>query len=245
MKYPFFQFDPAFVEETVFLYMQENPGNDAITFHARREELYNTASTEEREEAFRQFYEEYFTGLGLRAVFERVLEEFPIVSAGRILIYVKKVSSSREEESELYVAGGVRTIFIGLRCVRILDQPWLESFLRFELMHAADMLDTRFGYTPHPQLKGETEVTKNLHRARFRLLWNIYVDARLRRKGLPGFISEEREKFEFGKLFHFAQEDERALLWRKIKDSHGLTQADLLGLADISRLEETDSSVGG
>ena len=59
----------------------------------------------------------------------------------------------------------------------------LTEFLRRELLHVADMCDPAFAYSPTPELGGSCQTDNDLIRDRFRLLWDAFVEARMRRWG--------------------------------------------------------------
>ncbi len=217
------QFDPAFIEEALFLKMRAEGGDPALTssFHRDREQVYQEhQGDEERDRAFHRLHEDYFVRAGLREVFEKIFLEFPRFGKRDLLIFVKKVFFRKQEESELFVQREVKTVCIGLQAVRILDRPFLESFLYHEVMHISDMLDPAFQYSPHPDVGGESDIENHCIKERFRILWNFYVDSRLRRRGLPSFVPEEKYK-----------ENVREEVCHEILNGRPFTQADLLHLA--------------
>ena len=228
VDYPHLRFDSAFVEEAVFLKAKAlGEGNPwTKTFHARRERLYDS-----HEKDFQAFYEKCFMESGLREIFEGIVREFPPLSASGLSIFIRRVWTKKEEESELYVQGGVKTVYVGLQTLRVLDRFFLEAFLRFEFMHICDMLNAHFRYAPDPILCGETEAQNNLMRDRFRLLWDLYVEARLKKKGHPLLVPAQDRDRDFGKIFSFLDEDRRGTVLRRIAEENSLTQADLLDLA--------------
>ena len=66
-------FDPAFIEETVFLLMRAKQG-DALyrDFCTQKEEIYQKdVSGDERDNAFKLLYEKYFCGLDLDDFFKK------------------------------------------------------------------------------------------------------------------------------------------------------------------------------
>lgn len=226
------QLDPDFIEEAVFLYAGKGPAPAVLVkaFHEAREEIYAQPSGEKRDQAFRIFYEEYFARFGLEAIFENIVSEFPLLAGAGVVIYVKKVAAGKWEESELYVDGGMRTVYIGLQAIRILEREFLESFLRSELMRVCDMLDPAFQYSPHPFAEGG-EVEREHIKNRFRLLWDIYVDSRLKKRGCRPLGCPESHREEFKKVFPSLSEPQRQALFSRLQNSEGLSQGDLLNLA--------------
>ncbi len=180
------QFDPFFVEEAVFLYAKADVREkEALIrdFHREREELYNRNSTvEERNQFFKNFYENYFEKTGLKERFEKNILEFPLLLRSDVLIFVKRVWTKKDEEVELFNQDGQKTIYVGLQVIRVLDQTFLETFLRRELMHISDILDPAFEYNPQASLGGKNELEDNLIRDRFRVLWDMDIHERLSKK---------------------------------------------------------------
>jgi len=83
----------------------------------------------------------------------------------------------------------------------------LEGFLIHEFMHARDMMDPEFDYED-AFIPGNPSV-KNLITARFRLLWNVYVDARLQRKKIRSVMPKEARYREFDNYYRKIPEEQR------------------------------------
>src|SRR3989344_4320380 len=137
----------------------------------------------ERDDAFKLLYKKYFLTLGLEDFFNNICKDFPHLYQPEIRTVVKRVWDKKHEEAELYVHPYQKTVYLGILVRRVLDLNFLESFLRHELMRISDMLASDFQYSPHPVFGGKNEIENNLIRERFRLLWDFYIDARLRGKG--------------------------------------------------------------
>ena len=75
----------------------------------------------------------------------------------------------------------------------------LDAFLIHEFMHAKDMVDPEFDYED-AFIPGNPSV-KNLITARFKLLWNMYVDSRLARMGVVSVQPKESRYREFDNFF--------------------------------------------
>jgi hypothetical protein len=100
------RFDPAFVEEAVFLEssrLASGAVQIAAAFHQEREAVYGLADALEREAAFRRLALRYFQSLGLAEMFTARLEEFPRLSDRIELAVVRRVWSRKDEQVELYV----------------------------------------------------------------------------------------------------------------------------------------------
>ncbi|MFQ5672601.1 MAG: hypothetical protein ACE5G9_05860 [Nitrospinales bacterium] len=102
------------------------------------------------------------------------------------------------------------------------EESELEAFLIHELYHARDMVDPEFDYEDS-FIPGSPSV-KNLITARFRVLWNIYIDSRLERKKIPSVMCREARFREFDNYYRKLPERQRKGvfegLWREEKFTH-------------------------
>src|SRR3989338_28913 len=221
-------FDLTFIEEAVFLLMRAKQEDKLFRdFCNEKEGIYQQdISNEERDKAFKVLYEKYFCGLGLEDFFKNICKDFPHLYKPEIRIVVKRVWDKKHEEAELYVQPHQKTVYLGILVRRILDLAFLESFLRHELMRISDMLSFDFQYSPHPILGGKGEMEDNLIRERFRLLWDLYIDARLRKKGWTTARSAQQENEEFMKKFFFLNSSAQAKIMVKLRGCENLTQID-------------------
>ena len=247
MKLAKIKFDPSFIEEVVFLSIREAekyafrqellPGRDLVqTFLARRNQIYEESTGKERDEAFKRFYEGLFSKIGLRSFFENIFLEFPLLGDPKILIFVKRVWCSKEEGAELYMQDALATVFIGLQTIRVKNRSYLEAFLFHELMRVSDMLDPSFVYSPHAVLGGECEMEDNLIRDRFRILWDLYIDSRMRRMGLQTIQTIEGHKKLFEKAFVLLNEKKKEKFFESVVQRNHFTHKELLKLSRNERL---------
>ena len=105
----------------------------------------------------------------------------------------------------------------------------LDAFLIQEFMHAKDMVDPEFDYED-AFIPGNPSV-KNLITARFRLLWNIYVDARLARAGIISTIPREARYREFDNFYRKVPEGQRRGIFEGIWRTERFTHVELLSMA--------------
>jgi hypothetical protein len=105
----------------------------------------------------------------------------------------------------------------------------LDAFLIQEFMHAKDMVDPEFDYED-AFIPGNPSV-KNLITARFRLLWNIYVDARLARSGIISTIPKEARYREFDNFYRKVPEKQRRGIFEGIWLTEKFTHEELLSMA--------------
>ncbi|MCF8721158.1 hypothetical protein [Nitrospina gracilis] len=105
----------------------------------------------------------------------------------------------------------------------------LEAFLIHEFMHARDMMDPEFDYED-AFIPGNPSV-KNLITARFRLLWNIYVDARLAKKKIKSVMPKEARYREFDNYYRKIPEEQRRGIFEGLWDTESITHEELLSMA--------------
>ncbi len=236
------QFDPSFIEETVFLYAKACAYTEKALiddFHQAREALYTKECPgEERDKDFQLLWADYFKKMGLRKTLENILMEFPLLSGPRIFIFIKRAWNKKQEDVELFARGeeDQKRVCIGLQAARMLDKPFLETFLRHELTHISDMLDSDFQYDPRISLGGKTELEDNLIRDRFHLLWDIYINLRLVRKGFPMNSSLDQQRGIFERLFSRWDGQKRESVFEQITTNENYTHENLLKLACCSRI---------
>ena len=105
----------------------------------------------------------------------------------------------------------------------------LDAFLICEFMHAKDMVDPEFDYED-AFIPGNPSV-KNLITARFRLLWNMYVDSRLGRMGVVATIPKEGRYREFDNFYRKVPEKQRKGIFEGLWRTEKLTHEELLSMA--------------
>ena len=105
----------------------------------------------------------------------------------------------------------------------------LDAFLIHEFMHAKDMVDPEFDYEDS-FIPGNPSV-KNLITSRFRLLWNIYVDARLEKIGVVSVLSRESRYREFDNFYRKVPEKQRRGIFEGLWQTKVFTHEELLSMA--------------
>ena len=114
----------------------------------------------------------------------------------------------------------------------------LGSFLIHEFMHARDMMDPEFDYED-AFIPGNPSM-KNLITARFRLLWNIFVDSRLARKKIRSIMTKEARYREFDNYYRKIPEQQRRGIFEGLWETEKLTHEELLSMAtDLETLIST------
>jgi hypothetical protein len=119
----------------------------------------------------------------------------------------------------------------------------LDAFLIHELMHAKDMVDPEFDYEDS-FIPGNPSV-KNLITARFRLLWNVYVDSRLERLGVVSILSKQGRFREFDNFYRKIPEKQRKGIFEGLWRAEMFTHEELLSMATdldtlMSKYVDTD-----
>jgi hypothetical protein len=105
----------------------------------------------------------------------------------------------------------------------------LDAFLIHEFMHAKDMVDPEFDYED-AFIPGNPSV-KNLITARFRLLWNMYVDSRLARMAVVSVLPKEARYREFDNFYRKIPEKQRKGIFEGLWKTEKLTHEELLSMA--------------
>ena len=105
----------------------------------------------------------------------------------------------------------------------------LDAFLIHEFMHAKDMVDPEFDYED-AFIPGNPSV-KNLITARCKLLWNMYVDARLARMGVVSVQPKESRYREFDNFYRKIPDKQRKGIFEGLWQTEKLTHEELLSMA--------------
>lgn len=233
-------FESDFVENAVFLairrYEANSPGDCAGKWHTERNKIYSIKDAQARAKAFRQLDEEWFVRFGLRERFESLLSDFPILEGPSLVIRIRRALSRKEEGSELYVQGEVKTNLVKIQTTRLFEDDDLEKFLRHEWLRISDMLDPIFQYSPHVALSDAGEMEDNLIRDRYRILWDLYLSARLLKRGFETLIPLEHQRQLFDGAFAKWTREVREKMFMEISDGKYQTQSDLLQLARDEKL---------
>ncbi|MBI3694362.1 MAG: hypothetical protein HY238_05935, partial [Acidobacteria bacterium] len=230
------EFDPQLVEETVLLRIRED--RQESEFYRSRDRLYLLPDGEEREKSFQELHAAWFVRLQLGSPITDALEEQPLLTGRARRCCVFPARSGQEEGADLHqwraakpresAAGG--SILIRVKVTRLLDTLRLQPWLRHELMHVADMLDPVFAYAPEWPAGTSDPAAKNILRERYRVLWDVWIDGRLERRGWLPEGDRARRFEEFVAAFpNFGPE--AAERFAAIFDAETQTHAGLLRVA--------------
>lgn len=237
-----FRYDEDFIEAAIFVCASGRrkgvPSLQVARFHREREKLYAILDAEARDDAFFNLHLGWFREWGLEDVLTAPLRDFPLLSQGLSVLAVRQNRGKDDAGAELYVnVAGQRTAVLALKPDRFVGDDSMRDYLRHEFMHLHDMMDEAFAYQPKLDLPGLNPAQHRLARERYRLLWDIVVDARLEARGwcpqegraehmaaFDGaypFWTQERRILEFGSLWRMAHPTHAALL-SLILDPRGL-----------------------
>jgi hypothetical protein len=238
------ELDPQLLEAVVFLEMRrrEQLGEQAAyrDYRGRIDALYDLPADDEgRDFAFRDVHAEFFEGLGFGQAIRGYIEEFPLLHRELDRITCLKARSRREEGADLFVrldeggGGGLhhRTAVVHLRAETFLDTDKLSILLRRELYHISDMVEPAFGYEPDLGDTGESIAQENLIRDRYRVLWHLYIDARLGRAGRAPVASLQQPQSLLRKAFDGLGDQNTKAIFETVSSARSLTHSDLLALA--------------
>ncbi len=237
------ELDPVLLEDVVFLAIQcrEQLGDRSMVekYHRRVDALYELPHEgDQRELAFRDAHAEFFSKLGLERMIRGPLAEFPLLEEKLERVTFLKAAARKQEGAELFVRQDDRTgsrlnrvAVVRLRAELFLDPDLLSRLLRHELYYICDMVDPAFGYRPDLGETGESIAQQNLVRDRYRVLWSMYIDARLvRAERAPAAVLSGQQRLLTRAFDGFGDRDTRAM-FETISNATSLTHADLLALA--------------
>ncbi len=201
-------------------------------FHAERERCYRVLDPDERAAAFARVQWAWFAEWGWEEDLSRVAGRFGGLSSALVALAFRKARGRSEEGAEMYGdAEGNRRGMVTIRPERFGDEAGLEPWLHHELAHVADMVDPEFGYEPGFGVVGQTVSQQRLTRERYRLLWAVSIDGRLRGRGLSTVADEGQRRGEFERGFGFLPADRRAQVFGALWGGEMARHAALAALA--------------
>ena len=198
---------PDLVEETVLLAEARTPGAAWRAFRRERDRLYGLREEDQREERFGALHFLQFNALALHHVIEHAITErsdiCERVGVGRILRAVRRTDEGADLVDRVVPDGGASEplLVLRLRPATLLDPPSLRALLRHELTHVSDMLDPAFGYERTLPSSDDGPSGDNILRDRYRVLWDVTIDARLARAGLGCEDARSIRRQEFAAAF--------------------------------------------
>lgn len=202
------RYDEDLVEAVVFRgasgRLKGIPGLQIARFNREREKLYAIADPDERNQAFFRLHRDWFREWGLEGRLTAPLKEFPLFSQALRILAFRKSRGKNDEGTELYVnETGERNGVVALCPERLGSETDLGPFLRHELSHLQDMVDTAFGYVPELAVVSPSINQQRLARERYRMLWDVSIDGRLVRAERQTVATREQRWLEFCGIFSF------------------------------------------
>lgn len=177
------EFEPPLVEAAVRLATRDDPELDRA-LHREIDPIYRIENEELRDAAFTRVFGEAFGSLALDEPLLRRIGERPRIGRMCSRGIVRDAGRRSAEGVELFVrdegCGPFRTLLIQVlpdSLVRLTDSP---MNLRRELFHVDDMLSEDFGFRADDLATLGKE--DSLIRDRYRVLWDLAVEARLIRE---------------------------------------------------------------
>ena len=197
----------------------------------------------------------WFEELGLEQPLETALGELDRVrnASGRCI--VGRARDDRDEAAELFIPGAARpvvevattastsdvcpspagvVVVVRVRPDSLAVPARALALLRHELLHVADMLDPAFGYAPRLPVDESGAPFQGFLTARYRALWDAYVDGRLARagQGVAGALVARHRQFRraFPEL-----DDEVDAQFARFWNGAGCTHGEMVAFATSSR----------
>lgn len=245
---PELRYAPALMEEIVHLETarREKAGEPGLSWEylKRSDDIYEELPIKQRERAFQILHEEFFKVLEVSATLPKVLGEFPILCEQIRVVAVSRAMRRRDEEADLNA--GKDVVGVKVRSERLHDTDAAQRFLRHELMHVQDMLDEGFGYDLTVGFGGLLPGLVEIVRNRYRLLWDIFIDARIERNGWKSVSGREKRWAEFDAMYLKLPAQERKVKFDDFWQQNDLTHPELMTLARSGDLsgEENDTVDG-
>jgi hypothetical protein len=176
-------YDADLIESLVFLETRRLAGNGQGLLVARydrhRSQLYALADEEERNNAHFALNLKWFREFGLEDRLLAPLREFPLIRDRAATLLIRKATGHKDEGAELFVRPDARNVALAFRSEQFFA-PSFAAFLRHEFCHISDLLDDAFAYEPDIHLPDAPPAELDLLRERYRILWDITIDGRLR-----------------------------------------------------------------
>lgn len=193
------QYEPDLLDAALSALIQEREASGDLhlthEYHALTDAAYRL-DLAAREDAFRQIHRRLFRQWNLAAPIGAAFAEFPELREHIQTLWVVRAPGARDEGADLQFPGRSGAI-LRLLSRRFLEPRSLTRILRHELTHLSDVLDSTFVYEPTEKIPGIPLAEEPLVRDRYRLLWDITIDARLIRAGRETVANEAQRRFEF------------------------------------------------
>jgi hypothetical protein len=235
---PTIRFEPTLIEAvvTAAVAASERAADSwlAVAYHRQANPIYDHTRPAERESAFDTLYTRLFDSLGFMKLFTWLFGELPTLQQQAPALLVMTARAKHEEGAVMGRDG--QSVCLRVSSERFAEGESLVSFVRHELLHAADMLNASFGYAkaplrcPKDQLTAERPATLSAINAlaeRYRALWCAYVDARLVRRDVEPLADCEAHRRECENLFELMP----SAVFERVWHVEPLTYDELMAMA--------------
>jgi hypothetical protein len=223
-------YDAELLEGIVFLEARrlERNGQGLLAKRYERDRLraYEQTDSDARDTAFFQLHLKWFRDLALEGRLLDAVRRFPIIQQTATTLLIRKSITHKDEGAELFVRPDAKNVAIAL-CSERFFEPGFGQWLGHELCHISDMLDPAFGYAPEITLLDAPPAELNLLRERYRVLWDITIDGRLKHES-----EKAKRRAECAKALATVSADRFEKLWNGPRPSH----VELVALAQSVRV---------
>lgn len=225
------QYDADLIEGAVFLEARRLERTDrrllALRYQMQRDKLYDLRDPDERNNGFYELHRKWFSDFGLEDRVLAVLKQFPLISTSATTLLLRRALAKKEEGAELFVRPDAKNVVVALRSERFIEGDTFEKFQLHEFTHISDMLDPAFGYEPNLSVPDAPPTEQILLRDRYRVLWDITIDRRLRREDMRSVRGRE-----FDKAFSHLSEETRGELFERLWTGERPSHHELFELAN-------------
>lgn len=211
------EFEPALLEQSVFLALRANAANLFSEYRRRSDELYNEKILDTREAGFASLSREFFQRTGLEAAICGIVNCYTGLMSRLDALILLHCDRSRDEDAELFCNSQNRfTALLRIRPETMIYKPSLERIALHEIGHIDDMLNPAFEYTPKFCIPDVNAEQAGMIRDRYRALWDLFIDARLVARQLPSGHDRKWHELNFMRLFGVSMLTKRIFenLWR-------------------------------
>lgn len=173
MKPLLIEYEKKFVEEAVFLFLEEEyrlgKKERYLHFRSRWDIVYKCE--EGRENRFSEIAAEMFQSLKLDQRISSFLNELPLIGQNVETFCVRSALHSKSEGADLYHKAGNYSVVLQVRVERFLNEREWPAFVMENLLRIHDVLDPDFGYTPSDFSRAKLGARHRIVENRYQWLW--------------------------------------------------------------------------
>lgn len=173
MKPIHLEYEKKFVEEAVFLFLEEEyrlgKKERYLHFRSRWDMVYKYE--EGRENHFSEIAAEMFQSLKLDQRISSFLKELPLICQNVETFCVRSALHSKSEGADLYHKEGNYSVVLQVRVERFLHEREWPPFVMENLLRIHDVLDPAFGYTQSDFSQAKLGARHRIVENRYQFLW--------------------------------------------------------------------------